>query len=218
VGVGNIKDKGKYRIGPWIHHLAWVASTDEVEARTVLLFGRIKGSGEPDIQCATLQITTGDADGMGTRVRELLTDLVELYLRGMDRPLPLFESASFKFAKRSLLRGKVCFRLADLPPPVANPDPGLLGHIRKALDNAAGAFVTADAANSRDSKDLDDPYVARVWADTDPLHDASTPHVPVDLGFARTALRVWQPLCESWTQEGKKPTIAPRDFTGGGAP
>jgi len=208
VGTGNIRDAHKYRLGPWIHHLAWVAATGAADARTVLLFGRLKQSGEPDVQCATLHLKTDDDPRV--RAKEILRDLLELYLRGTTRPTPLFQSSSFMFAKRSVYYRKVRFRLADLPPSGSPPDEDLLAHLWDALSKSEAAFDPEVAVNERSPADLDDPYVARVWAGFDPIHDSTTPYVPVNLDFARSALKLWQPLLEGWSQEGEKPTIFPR--------
>ncbi len=224
LGVGDILGKGKYRLGPWLRHLAWVASTDRPDARTVLIHGRIDGRGRPEVQVASMRLVLRDGlvELVGVspaqRARAILCELLRLYLQGLERPLPLFEQASYEFVRRAHYYNTVRFGPRELLPDAPEPEESVLGHIRAAQDKARQSFGLEGGPSSYSSRDLDDAYVARVWAGLDPVTDPQAPWAPLQRDFAMAALALWQPLFQGWAKHGTKTPIAPRDLDDGGEP
>lgn len=88
VGVGYSKLGAKQQLQAWISLLALTASAPEVQW-TAVVVGR--GSGRP------LRATLGPVQP--ARAVELLTQLVDLYERGLREPLPLPLKTSFEYAQ-----------------------------------------------------------------------------------------------------------------------
>ena len=216
VGSGSILGKGKYRLGPWVRHLAWVASTADAQARTVLGFCRLDGSGRPELQRAVLTLPVPDGDDPAAVARARLSELLSLYLAGLEGPVPLFPEASFGFASRAYYYRSWRFDLDDLDADADSLDPGAAVHMDAALGKARTGFGPSEPGGGWSATDLDDPYVARLWAGRDPIQDPSAPVVPLDREFARVALRLWRPLVSGFRKPGKGFDIAPRDPAAGG--
>jgi len=207
VGSGKIHEQGKYRIEPWVRHLAWVASSGDADARTVLGFGRLDGSGKPNLQTAALTLALGDDDDPAEYARRLLDLLVRLYLQGLEQPVPLFPEASYKFAYRAFFRGTWKFGPEHLALDADDLDPDIAGHMDAALLQARKSFGSMGGGSGWSSTDLDDPYVARLWAGRDPIQDPA---------FGRVSLMLWHPLFSGFLKPGKKISIAPRTADTGG--
>jgi exodeoxyribonuclease V gamma subunit len=84
------KLKPKDRIRAWVTHLA----LNTLAPQTTLLIGQSEKEEENDTSCAVVRMKP-----VPGAVAELDT-LVRGYLDGLERPLPVFEKASYEYARR----------------------------------------------------------------------------------------------------------------------
>ncbi len=216
VGIGDIEGQGKYRLGPWLRHLAWLATEGDSDARTVLLYGKLDGKGRPGLQVAQILLPTAAGHTPAQRATRELRGLVELFVQGMERPFPLFNEASFAFTKRCFYRNKQCFGPDHLAAADDALDPMVVPHLLAALQNAWKSFGLEEGGGSSFTRtDMDDPYVARVWSGVDPITDPTAAVVPVDRRFAGLALQLWESNMAAWKKEGARTPIGPRPDQGG---
>jgi hypothetical protein len=133
-----------------------------------------------------------------------LRELIAIYRRGCRAPVSLLPRASWVLA----------WHLRKVTTDASFFDRGLpenddeLAIVAEAYDRACAAFW----ANPRGGGDLDDPHVARVFEDRPPMTDEAMRPLPIDLGFARLALRMWGPVIagrstaktvKQWLTEGR---------------
>lgn len=214
LGIGDIYKKGKYRVGAWLRHLAWVASTDDAAPRTVLLSGRLKLNGTVESQAGSMVLKVADDDVASACARRLLCDAVAIYLHGREQPIPLFPGSSFTFAEKSVFKGARVFDTTHLGRPLDDLEPGLAGKLGAAAAAALSSFGHGE--RDYDRGDLDDEYTARVWSGLDPIGSGVAEDSPLQRYFALLALAVWQDCLLGWKREYKTPTIAPREEPAGG--
>jgi len=160
---------------PWLSLLAWHAAHPGA-GRAIVVLGHTR-AGAPQ---ATLLGYEAPEDPA-----QVLRDLVAIYRRGCHVPVPLLPRASWMLA----------WHLRKVATDASFFDRGLpendeeLAVVAEAYDRARAVFW----ANPRGGGDLDDPHVARVFEGTPPMTDEAMLPVPIDLEFARLALRVWGP-------------------------
>ena len=224
VGIGDVEGQGKYRLEPWLRHLAWVASEGSSAegsstARTVLIFGHLDSHGVAVLQRAALELPLPAGAEPRAWAQARLAGLVGLFLAGQRSPLPLFERASWAFVKRSFHYGTQRFGLADLADtPPASWVPEQRAHLCAAWLAARQAFGADGEASTFAETDLDDPHVALAWTGLDPTTDSQASDPPLSPSFARLALRVWEPVFLGWTRDGKRTPVVPRQERAGGGP
>jgi exodeoxyribonuclease V gamma subunit len=180
---------------PWLSLLAWHAACPEA-GRAVVVMGHTK-AGSPQTTLLGYEAPEDPA--------AVLQDLVAIYRLGCRAPVPLLPGASWTLAwyLRRVTTDPSFFD-SGLP-----EDEEELARITDAYDRACGAFWRG----YRGGGDLDDPHVARVFEGTPPLTDETLLPVPLDLDFARLALRVWGPVIagrstsrtvKKWLSEGAR--------------
>jgi len=166
--------KPKNELALWIRHLALHASS-ETERESVLS-GRCLEETKPETAiCVFEPLPKAEA-------LRLLSELIELYGLGQERPLPLFPHAAKVYVE-------------ELAKARGAPDPN------KALQRAREAFAPSHQAPVSESSD---PYVARVFAGREPLAGRdreSTPAGP-DLSFESVSRRVFVPMLRFRKREG----------------
>ncbi len=222
LGIGDVFGKARYRIGPWLRHLAWLLAEKPDHPRTVLLYGKLdaKGQGTLQVACFRLPVARGGAQGSGrqddhaTWARQEMRGLVSMYLQGMERPLPLFQQASLAFAKRCFYYRKQRFTLDQLTMDDTRLPPDTLEHIEAAMSAAQAAFAAGESKWS--VHDMDDPWVEKVWQGRDPILDPEAGSIPLNREFARLALQLWQASLAAWSQETSRKAIVPQEFPRGG--
>jgi len=162
VQVGFAKGRGHRLLDLWLNHLALNCAAPARHPRASHLVARTGKDGQPAV------ITFRAVD----RARELLAQLIEIYLLGQRVPLPLFKEASWAYA-----------------------DAWAGGNALKADKDARVRYLGGFGARG----DAEDPYVAQVFADLDPLARGFC-LVPLDgvavPDFATLAERVYGPLLE----------------------
>jgi exodeoxyribonuclease V gamma subunit len=179
---------------PWLSLLAWHAAHPGA-GRAVVVLGHLQ-SGNPQAKLLGYEAPEDPA--------AVLRDLVDIYRRGCHAPVPLLPSASWALAwyLRKVSTDPSFFD-GGLP-----EDDDDLASVAEAYDRACAAFW----ANPRGGGDLADPHVARVFEGTPPMTDEAMRPVPIDLDFARMALRVWGPVIagrstartvKKWLEEGR---------------
>ncbi|MFH1469560.1 MAG: exodeoxyribonuclease V subunit gamma [Pseudomonadota bacterium] len=217
LGVGDIEGQGKYRLEPWLRHLAWVAAEGPPAARTVLLFGRLDGHGEPALQRASLALPLPQGAAPRAWAHSLLEALAGLYLTGLTVPLPLFEQASWAFAKRCFYYGRQRFGPEEIEAPWGSLPPAVHEHLEGAWLAARRAFG-ADGPSEYSATDLEDPHIALAWGGADPTTEEREGAPALSRRFARLALQLWAPVFDGWVRHGKKTPVEPRDGCAGGEP
>lgn len=164
-------EEGKRVVGAWLSLLSWHACHPDTAGKAVVVLGTnppvLLGFEPPDDASALLQ------------------ELVGIYQRGIREPIALFPKASWTFASG----------MKELSLDAAFFDQGLptgqeaLEVIRSAHDAALKAWV--GGFNPGESRD---PYVARLFETACPLEDPSIAPIPLNLEFARLALKLWGPV------------------------
>jgi exodeoxyribonuclease V gamma subunit len=148
----------------WIRHLVLLSLEDDALPSTSVLVARPERAGGPS------SVTLGRREG----VRELLGDLVEVYLAGQREALPLFPAASLEYVDG-------WHRAAHLDDADRHAE---------AVRRASATFHRRWGAPG----DAVDPYVVRAFGGTDPLEARGG-------DFARLSLRVLDPLLEGLEEE-----------------
>ena len=118
--------------------------------------------------------------------------LIDLYRRGMAAPLPLFEKASWAFAK-----GVHEYLGAD---DFASGIPDVSGKADKALRDAIQKARLGWEGQRDQPGDRHNLHLSRVYADTCPLLIQNhAGHETLSPLFAETALRFWGPILNART-------------------
>jgi exodeoxyribonuclease V gamma subunit len=186
------EDAGRI-VGAWLSLLAWHAARPQAAGKALVVIGKLE-AGRP---VATMLGFEPPVDPRGT-----LEALIRLYLRGIHEPLPLFPRSSLDFAKSlASVTADASFFADGLP-----QEPEALAVVGKAFECAHKAWLGGFHAG-----DVQDPYIGRLFAGSDPIVDESVVPVPLDLDFARLALTLWGPVrrarrtssqAGAWLQQG----------------
>ncbi|MEC9465715.1 MAG: hypothetical protein VX834_08020, partial [Myxococcota bacterium] len=180
-------EKGKRFISPWLSLLARTAQDPSTQPESYVVLASTKA--QPVFQLA---LSGESTDAQSAQARATLSGLVDLYRRGMAAPLPLFEKASWAFAK-----GVHEYLGAD---DFASGIPDVSGKADKALRDATQKARLGWEGQRDQPGDRHNLHLSRVYADTCPLliqnhagHDTLSPL------FAETALRFWGPILDART-------------------
>jgi len=194
---------GKRFVAPWIKHLTWLAQRPEEDSRVVQVLAT---RDDQALVCKLFEYKVGEdalLEQPAEYARRRLANLVELYLRGMSEPIPLFENSSFTFAR--LLHGKLCRRYKGNDPPAELQSRQHAWVVGDATWNAVRQWQRRTYHDSPPG-DLDDPYVAQVHGDRCALTaDGDESTREVDAEFATLALRFWWPLLQAKREPGGQP-------------
>ena len=190
VDVGKVK--GKRLVGPWIRCLAWSAQHPEQEPAVQLVLGaRDNNSGEVEVEALEFCLRDMSADEREAYARQRLGELIRLYRRGLDAPLPLFEASSYAFAET------VDEKLSASDFAGGHPDK-LETAAKKALDAATKAALKvwepATYAGGFPGES-EDPHMEHVYGHEHPIVFKEGDQAgQVRPEFGRLALLFWQPL------------------------
>lgn len=164
--------EGRRLAAAWISLLA-LSSVSPGERRAVIALGNRAGG------AITLVGLQAPQDA-----RTVLQDLVSLYLRGIQEPLPLLPRASWAFASvMQKLTTDPGYFDEGLP-----SDGAALAVVDKARTAAGNKWRSTGFARGDDA----DPYAARLYERGNPIEDEETQTLRLE--FARVSMRVWGPL------------------------
>ncbi len=196
--VGGSKSHGRRMVEPWILHLAWRAQEPEVDSSVVQVLAALGDDGAVAGRVQEFSINAGKEHPAEYALRRL-GNLVELYQRGMQEPLPLFVYSSYIFARH-------VFEDVKGRHPGNDPPPDLLTRYRGNVSWARGRAMQVWRRRSFVDKppgDLDDAYVAQVHGDRCALTaDGDDGSREVDAEFATLAVRFWWPLRRALQERG----------------
>lgn len=165
------RPEGPRELLAWIQHLVLCHQTPADYPRETLCIGR-------DKQAASVIRFRPVAD-----TGPLLHELLRIYQLGQTQPLPLFPKSSRAYAKH---------RRAALSKDPEAPE-------EASLETASNSYSGLGSSKGPSAERLD-PYIALLFADSDPLRstgtdqgDGSTPSVP---SFSALAMKVFAPLLD----------------------
>jgi exodeoxyribonuclease V gamma subunit len=175
---------GSWELGQWIRHLAFCLLAEDGRAPEGVtpeshLFGR------PDGGKGTSHIVFDFVAG----AREELSQLIEIYRRGQQHPLPFFPRTSRKYAKT--------LRDSTTADPERHASLEAYRAWRGREDRAGRGGGGKHWERGQAPGESEDPYLRRVFADQDPLANSWRP-VPGEEGdgFRFLAHRVFDALLE----------------------
>ena len=187
------KLKGKRMVGPWIRCLAWSAQHPEQEVAVQLVLGYRR---EGEVQVEAHEFGLWDRS-QGDRERYAvarLAELIQLYRRGMDRPLPLFVRSSQAFAET--IDGALTAADFEQDGP-ADLDSDPAPKLRTATE-AARKKWDPPAFQRGGPGEGEDPHLAQVFGHEHPIVCQEGEGAgQVQPEFAKLALLFWQPVLEA---------------------
>ena len=193
VDVGKVK--GKRLVAPWIRCLAWSAQHPEQDPAIQLVLGaRDSKTGEVVVEALEFCLRGKSAEEREAYALERLVELIQLYRRGLDAPLPLFEASSYAFAEPL---GEA-LSAADFED--GHPD-DLESAAKKLLVKATKVARDTWEPNTRPGgfpNESEDPHMQHIYGDEHPIvFEEGDSAGQVRPEFGRLALLFWQPLLEA---------------------
>ena len=198
-GVGGSAAHGKRLVEPWILHLAWRAQEPEVGSSVVQVLASLGDDGAVMGTVQEFCVQPGPKEHAAEYAERRLVNLVELYQRGMQEPIPLFVYSSFTFARQ-------VFEDVKGRHPGNDPPPDLLSRYRGNVSWARHKALQVWRRRSFQDKppgDLDDAYVAQVHGDRCAVQAGGDEGSrEVDAEFATLAVRFWWPMLRALHERG----------------
>jgi len=181
--------RGKRVLVPWLKFLVWTAMDPEAAPRVELLLGH-RPAGDVELKLATFSLEEMSAEERGAFARTRLGELVDMYLEGQRRPLPLFDRSSRAFAdKIGLTLGPDDFA-SGLPEGLA-PKPAKA--LKRATSEARKKWTSGWNFKGEDVE----PHHRLAFGEANPvLQERGSDAGQVHPEFARLALLLWQPLLD----------------------
>ncbi len=190
-------------IQPWIEQLAWLAFRPQDVGRTVMAI--CEGTSPPKPEAYGFHFGESPAQRQA-QAREQLSWLVQLYLEGQQRLIPMLARCSHELAYRLRPGQRGQYAANTLLFQELEGDPPFAEDLEQRL-----AFGLKKVQWMWDNKESTKPHVHLAYGDQPPFFDAEGPG-GVNLAFFRIALRFWQPA-----MQGRKtratPSAPPRGDT-----